>query len=219
MVSCTRREWPCLSTNPSPPHDFFLCALCKFDDNADFWVLILNSRFYLFGLRETTTASKIELQLVLLFHIAVIAAVALLAVGASGLSSTKDQADPTKLNNDWHLAAGGAVILLLMIVVLFGAAVFTYLSEKKPQQPQQHLAQRLVVAVVVACPLLLIRVAGSTAYFLGKNANMNPISGTWGVRIGLYLVPEVLAALALLVGGLVARNVRRKEKRKYPHKA
>lgn len=44
-------------------------------------------------------------------------------------------------------------------------------------------------------------------FFFSKDMAMSPVSGTWGFRIGLYLVPEVMAACALLAGGLVGRNV------------
>lgn len=143
---------------------------------------------------------------VLMFHTAVIVAVALLATGASGLQSAKTQADPTKLNRDWHLAGVGGIILMSAITLVFLGAVYAYICYK-PYNTQQRLAQRLVVAVAVACPLIVIRIVGSTVFYFSKNLDMNPVSGTWGFRVGLYLIPEVLAACALLAGGLVARNV------------
>lgn len=139
----------------------------------------------------------------------VMAAVVILAIGASGLSKPEDLADPAKLNRDWHMAGAGALVLVAAIVLLFAGAVFTFLGKKPaPGAQQQRLAQKLAVAVGLACPLLFVRIVGSAAFYFTKNAGMSPVSGTWGFRVGLYLVPEVLAAVTLLAGGLVARNVR-----------
>lgn len=142
-------------------------------------------------------------------------AVALLAVGASGLSNRADQADPIKLARDWHLAGGGCIILLLMIVAAGVVAFWTFFSSSSSASSQRRgrnvtaAAQKLILAVAVAAPVLCIRVIGSAAFYFGKNLDMNPVSGTMGFRVGLYLIPEVIAALVLLVGGIVSRNVKR----------
>lgn len=169
-----------------------------------------------------------EVILILIFHVVVASAIALLAIGASGLSSAKDQADPTKLHSDLHLAGGGALILIAVIAVLFAGAVSSYRgssssrsssnNNNKYRQQQQRvvplLGRRLVVAVGLACPFLLVRVAGSAAYFFGGgDPDLSPVAGTWGCRVGLYLVPEVVAAVTLLAGGLAARDVSRREQR------
>lgn len=184
---------------------------------ADYCNSLFHSRFHLLSLRNNPEKNKRDLVFVLLFHTVVAAAIALSATGASGLQSTKDQADPTKLNTDWHLAGIGGVILISAITLVFLGAVYTYLcyrpSSSKDnnttpqQQQQQRLAQTLVVAVILACPLVAIRMIGSAAFYFSENLDMSPLSGTWGFRVGLYLVPELLAACALLAGGLVARNV------------
>lgn len=167
---------------------------------------VFHSRFHLLSLRSHSEKNKIDLIYVLLFHAVVAAAVALLAAGASGLQSPDTQSNPTKLNTDWLLAGVGGLLLLSTVLLVFLGAVYTYLCYK-PETTQQSRAQRLVVAVAVACPLLAIRIIGSTVYFFSKNLEMSPVSGTWWFRAGLYLVPEVLAACALLAGGLVGRNV------------
>lgn len=53
----------------------------------------------------------------------------------------------------------------------------------------------------------MIRVVGAVAYFFGQRREMNPSTGTLGFRVGLYLAPELLAAVVLLAGGLAARDV------------
>lgn len=143
-----------------------------------------------------------------------VAAIALLASGASHLSNPKDQADPTKLNKDWHMAGGGGLVLLLALTVLAVMAVISYLSKPAggaSSSSSTRLAKKLVAGVIVACPLLAVRVVGVVVYFFGKNMEMNPTTGTWGFRIGLYLVPEVLSAVSLLVGGLVSRDLSREK--------
>lgn len=161
---------------------------------------------------------------------AVASAIALLAIGASGLSSAKDQADATRLNRDLRLAGGGALILIAVIALLLAGAISSYRvgggsgsvsgsnsttsSKHRPQQQKAALllGRRLVIAVGLACPLLLVRVAGSAAYFLGgASPGLSPVAGSWGCRVGLYLVPEVLSAVTLLAGGLAARDVSRCE--------
>lgn len=73
---------------------------------------------------------------------------------------------------------------------------------------QQRLALWLVLAVVLACLLLVVRVVGAVVFYFTRDLSMSPVSGTWGFRVGLGLVPEVLAACVLLAGGLATRNVR-----------
>lgn len=172
-----------------------------------------HSRYHLLSLRSHPEKNKIDLIYVILFHAVVAAAVALLAAGASGLQSKETQNNPTKLNTDWLIAGVGGVLLLSTVLLVFLGAVYTYLCYK-PETTQQRLAQHLVVAVAVACPLLAIRIIGSTVFFFSKSMEMSPVSGTWGFRVGLYLIPEVLAACALLAGGLVGRNVVNVEDRK-----
>lgn len=172
---------------------------------TDLWPLLYR-RYYLLSLRRHPEKKKSDIIFVILFHAVVAAAIGLLVAGALGLQSAASP-DPTKLNTDWHLAGVGGLILLSAITLVFLGATYTYLCHK-PSSTQQHLSQRLVVAVAVACPLLAIRTVGSTAFYFSENLDMNPVSGTMGFRVGLYLVPEVLAACALLAGGLVARNVR-----------
>ncbi|KAJ4387665.1 hypothetical protein N0V93_008262 [Gnomoniopsis smithogilvyi] len=168
------------------------------------------ARFYLLSLHRYPDKRKVDIIFVLLFHLVVAGAIALLAAGASGLQSATNQADPTKLNTDWHLAGVGGLILVAVIALLFLGAVYAYICYK-PSNMQQHLAQRLVVAVAVACPLLAIRMIGSAAFYFSENLDMNPMTGTWGFKVGLYLIPEVLAACTLLAGGLVTRNIRERE--------
>ncbi|KAJ4409717.1 hypothetical protein N0V82_009406 [Gnomoniopsis sp. IMI 355080] len=164
------------------------------------------ARFHLLSLRSNAEKRKMDLVFVLLFHMIVVTAVALLAAGASGLQSKKDEANPTKLNTDWHLAGVGGLMLISAITLVFLGAVYAYLCYK-PDNNTQRLAQRLVVAVAVACPLIAVRMVGSTVFYFSKNLDMSPVNGSWGFRVGLYLIPEVLAACTLLAGGLVGRNV------------
>lgn len=171
---------------------------------------LFHSRFHLLSLRNHPEKNKVDLIYVLLFHAVVAAAIALLAAGASGLQSPDTQTNPTKLNTDWLIAGVGGLLLLSTVLLVFLGAIYTYLCYK-PETRQQRLAQHLVVAVAVACPLLATRVIGSTVFFFRKNMEMSPVSGTWGFRVGLYLVPEVLAACAVLAGGLAGRNVRKEE--------
>lgn len=175
----------------------------------------MNSRFYLLPQQSTASSSeakKLETIFVLFFHVFVMSAIALLAVGASGLSKPADQADPVKLARDWHLAGGGCIILLLMITAAGVVAFWTFFSSTSSSQRGRNVtaaAQKLALAVAVAAPVLCIRVIGSAAFYFGKKLDMNPVSGTMGFRVGLYLIPEVIAAIVLLVGGIMSRNVRK----------
>lgn len=59
-----------------------------------------------------------------------------------------------------------------------------------------------------ACVLLAVRVVATVVFYFGERIDMNPVNGSMAVRVGLYLVPEVLAACVLLGGGVAARNVK-----------
>ncbi|CAN8104782.1 unnamed protein product [Discula destructiva] len=165
------------------------------------------ARYYLLSLQHNAEKHKLDRSFILMFHLAVGVAIALLAAGASNLQKPSTRADPEKLAKAWRMAGVGALILFAALALVFLGAVYTFLCHRTPVATQQQLAQRLVLAVGVASPLLAVRVVGSAAYYFGKNADMNPVTGVWGIRIGLYLVPEVLAACVLLVGGLLSRNV------------
>lgn len=144
-------------------------------------------------------------MILIIFHIIVATAIALTAVGASNLSAAVSKPTaPAQLNNDWNLAGAGATMLLLSVVAVVISAVLTLRSGDKRSGGRQ-----LVKAVLVACPLLIVRMTGSVSFFFGQRLDMSPATGALGFRVGLYLVPEVLAVLALIVGGLLTRNIAR----------
>ncbi|KAF3763070.1 hypothetical protein M406DRAFT_73723 [Cryphonectria parasitica EP155] len=188
--------------------------------------ILHEARFYLLSLHDAPEARKIENIIVLFFHITVVTAVALIATGASGLSSAAARADPTKLAKDWKLAGAGGVILLLTVAAVAAGAIFTILttssgttgSGRQQQQQQQQQARRLALAIAVAAPVLSVRLIGTVVYYFGKNTDMNPVTGLLGVKVGLYLVPEVITAVLVLAGGLASRSVKVRAAEGEPYK-
>lgn len=163
------------------------------------------SRYYLLSLHHNADKRKTDHIYLLLLHLTLAAAIALLAAGASSLQTASSAA---ALTTAWDLAGVGALLLLAALALVFLGAVYTLLCHK-PVSQQQCLARRIVGAVAVAAPVLAVRVVGAAVADWGRRVDLNPVTGGLGFKVGLDLVPEVLAAVVLLVGGLAARNVAR----------
>ncbi len=65
----------------------------------------------------------------------------------------------------------------------------------------------MLYAVLFTLPFAGIRILEATVAILAPSKNLSLSYAVIGLKVGLSFVPELIAALALLAGGLITRNV------------
>ncbi len=164
---------------------------------------------------------KLEHLTILTYHVFIVTAVALVAVGASNASDS--HATASAHAQAMTLSKVGVVLLFLGWLILAAQAVLSTMqrhkqpssstqssrSDGRDPRSQHDDGTCLLIAVLLAQPFLLVRVASSLAYFVSGNPTINPSTSPLGARIGLYFLMELLAVLILLAAGIVTRNVQR----------
>ncbi|KAK6001685.1 hypothetical protein QM012_002175 [Aureobasidium pullulans] len=143
---------------------------------------------------------KLEWIVVLVVHMIVGAGVALTAVGISGISSTNSSA------NDMTFIKAGVALLTFSWVFILILAVFT--------MTLAAYRHTLLFCTVFAVPWIGVRVIYTLVAFTTQRISLNPITGTLAVRVVLGLVPELIATLSFLAGGLLDPPQSRRQK--YP---
>lgn len=98
-------------------------------------------------------------------------------------------------------------MLLILIVWTFVRAFWSYISHAPVCSKQQVDAEGLCLTVALASPFFAIRVLASLIYFFSQNPILGPVGGSVGFRVGMYLIPEILGSVALIVGGWKARYI------------
>ncbi|CZR51469.1 uncharacterized protein PAC_01345 [Phialocephala subalpina] len=156
--------------------------------------------------RNPSLARKVELILVLLYHIFVTTGLALLASGSSAFSSSTN--NPNK--SDENLLKVGIVILLLSWVMVYVWGLFSLLpSQGRRDAPAYSLGTKLLYATLFALPFVGMRMMYSTISILAPSKNLSPVNAALGLRLGLSFIPELIAVIGFVVVGILTRNVRR----------
>ncbi|KUI72336.1 hypothetical protein VM1G_07997 [Cytospora mali] len=110
-------------------------------------------------------------------------------------------------------AGAGAMVLVLSTVLVCAVALLGYDDLRRPEghplrpQRRERLGRRLVLADAVAGVFLAVRIGGGLHWFFGRGPEANPVTGRLALRLALGTLPEVLAVLALVVGGVVTWNI------------
>ncbi|KAI1409209.1 hypothetical protein F5Y13DRAFT_182113 [Hypoxylon sp. FL1857] len=146
------------------------------------------------------------------FHLLVTTAIALVAAGASKLNDTSLPPDQTKRSS--NLVKVGMVMLLLGWITLALATLVTGIGaiQHTSTRMSTKLAdnsggKKLALAVAFSIPFLGIRIMERLIYFFTNNPDLNPLTGSLGLRVGLEVIEELIVTLSLLVAGIVTRNV------------
>ncbi|ROW02466.1 hypothetical protein VMCG_06149 [Cytospora schulzeri] len=125
-------------------------------------------------------------------------------------------------------AGAGAMVLMLSIILICAVAVLGYYDllrrwpavdgDSDPQHlpprtradyRRERLGKRLILAAAVAGLCLAVRVGAGLHWFFGRGPEANPVTGRLAWRLGLSTLPELLAAVALVVGGVVTWDIAR----------
>jgi presenilin-like A22 family membrane protease len=129
----------------------------------------------------------------LAYHIAVMAAIAIYATGQSQASK------PAQHSSGQPMAEAG--ILLLLILSLIMDAAFVTLIIKGGTQP----LKALLLAIVISLLLLKVRLIYQTiAVFLNYEQKFNPVTGSIALRAIFQFLPGAFILLALVTGGVVS---------------
>ncbi|KAK9426732.1 hypothetical protein SUNI508_00259 [Seiridium unicorne] len=150
----------------------------------------------------------IDIIWVVALHMLISTAVALTAVGASGMS----QPDTTeeKRDNDKKLVTVGMVLLLLSWIYISLVAIASFIVRPRTScggPRDQKQGKCLLYAVMLAIPCLGIRIITSLVYFASQNPALNPVTGEIGYKVGLGFIEELIISIAFVVAGVATRNI------------
>jgi hypothetical protein len=172
---------------------------------------------YFADARRKGTQGKTEKLFIRIFHVIIIILCTLglsCLVIAGGVAGYLDS--PPK-NNHWTrtLSKVGCVVQLftwigqyIYIVLLWWFIMFRAFASLSNAIKGLNLRWGISL-LVVAGVFTVVRVAGTTVYYvkdIEDGGKYNPVTGTFGFRAGLLLVPSLLAAILLLVAGWMTRN-------------
>ena len=131
--------------------------------------------------------------MIILYHIAAVAAIGIYATGMSNASNPSTQA------SGQTMAEAG--ILLLLILLLIQVAVFIILICTSATQ----LLRPLLFAIVLSLLLLKIRLIYQVvAVFLDNQPRYSPINGSIALRVIFQFLPGAFILLALVTGGVMS---------------
>ncbi|KAI0380483.1 hypothetical protein F5Y04DRAFT_99237 [Hypomontagnella monticulosa] len=149
-----------------------------------------------------------DLAYLIIFHLLVTTAIAIIASGASDLSKTT--LSPDQINRDNALVKAGIVMLFVgwISLAILTIMTFRHISTRTSGKLADNGAgKKLLLAVAVSIPFLGIRVLERLVYYFTQNPLLDPISGSFGLRVGLEVVEEIIVTLLLVVAGVLTRNI------------
>jgi len=171
--------------------------------------ILHESRHYLKSIPSSPTPPT-EWIAVLLIHFLVATGIGMAASGSSALSSPNPSSSSLLI-----LKIGICTLELVWVLIVLGT-FFTLLSiqtrnirNRESASPAHRNGHLLLYGIIFSLPFSGIRILYSLISTLTGEASLNPITGELGVRIGLSLVPEIVAVLVLITAGFVTRNAKR----------
>lgn len=150
----------------------------------------------------------LDVPVLVLFHLVVTTAIALVAAGASKMDDTT--LPPDQLKRSGALVKAGMVMLLLswLSLAIFTVATFQHFFTRESRKLTGNRgAKKLLLAVTISMPFLGIRVLERLIYFFTRNQELNPVTGSLGLRVGLEVIEEIIVTLSLVISGVMTRNV------------
>lgn len=135
---------------------------------------------------------------VLVYHLVVVGAIAIYAVGASNASDPAS--DAADIESGRTLSKVGVILLLLLWLALH--AVFAVAVNKlRPELP----CERLFWSIVVSLILLGVRLVFATvATFNDRLGLFDPVTGSIALKVVFEFLPGALVLPALVTGGVLS---------------
>ncbi|KAI0179863.1 hypothetical protein GGR52DRAFT_215953 [Hypoxylon sp. FL1284] len=150
-----------------------------------------------------------DVTYLVLFHLVVTTAIALVASGASKMSDATATRD--ELKSSEALVKAGMVTLLLcwLSLAFFTMQPFLYLLTPVTRKTAGDAgAKYLLLAVTISIPFLGIRVLERLVYYFTQNEQLNPVTGSLGLQVGLEVIEELIVTLSLIITGIMSRNLK-----------
>ncbi|KAI1653461.1 hypothetical protein F4813DRAFT_383245 [Daldinia decipiens] len=143
------------------------------------------------------------------FHILVTTAIALVASGAANVND--DTLPPDQIKRSLALMKGGMILLLLGWLSLAVVTLTTFrdsLTRESRKLAGSEAGKKLLLAVTIAIPFLGIRVLERVVYFFTQNQEINPATGSLGLRVSLEVIEEIIVTLLFVFTGIMTRNIK-----------
>ncbi|KAI1798689.1 hypothetical protein F4811DRAFT_167501 [Daldinia bambusicola] len=150
-----------------------------------------------------------DTQYLVLFHGLITIAIALVASGAAKLNNTS--LTPDQLKRSHNLVKGGMILLLLGWLSLALVTLATHgnsLAQRPRGLAKGGSGRTLLLAVAISIPFLGIRLLERTVYFFTQNQDLNPVTGSLGLRVGLEVIEEIIVTLVFVFIGILTRNIK-----------
>ncbi|KAL2828095.1 hypothetical protein BJY01DRAFT_261634 [Aspergillus pseudoustus] len=155
---------------------------------------------------------KLEYSFMAFFHVLVATGVAMVGVGAGGLVSDKPKdSDLSDVKIGMALLEAAWAILVLWALWTVGMGGGRAHKEAAPAAGNSREGSILLTATLLTLPLIEISVIYTLVAEFTQRAGLNPSTGTLAVRVVLGFLPELIAALILLVAGIRTKDANRRE--------
>jgi hypothetical protein len=147
----------------------------------------------------------------MVLHLLTTIGIALSAYGGAHLG----QPESAKNNHakDNTIRKVGSLSLFLTAMLLIAYAFSTYRRLKAlPSSLLNHNAIHLLYFAMLALPFTVIRATYGIVYSFDHSSTVNPVTGVFAVKLVLIFLVQLLAVLALVIGGVMTRNIRAEDK-------
>ncbi|KAI4863015.1 hypothetical protein F4820DRAFT_428415 [Hypoxylon rubiginosum] len=151
------------------------------------------------SIRESATAFVTERRLRLV-HILVAVGLVLAAIGGSNSSSSLREGG-TYTVSGLTQAGIGLLIAAYILLVLTTIIVATQVSYVRPGE------KRLLLAVGLSLPFILVRLAYSAESAYGHNSSFNQISGNPNIQLGMAVIMEMIVVAICEGVGITLRKL------------
>jgi len=130
------------------------------------------------------------------------------ALIAAGLAAFKP--GPDVKASSLTLAKAGVAVLIVAWVSISLWGVYLLLPRLREKAAAGYRdGTKLLYVALLSLPFTGIRIMTGAVYIFTRSADLNPVTGTLGFRVGLDLIPELITILAFVFVGIATRNVAR----------
>ncbi|KAJ5776500.1 uncharacterized protein N7511_001511 [Penicillium nucicola] len=146
---------------------------------------------------------KLEWALALLYHIFVVGGVALTAAGSAKLQKHQQPVETAD-----GIVKAGIAILTICWAALVGGIVFSFITPARTSAVGRA-GTTLLTTLAFALVWIGIRVFYSLVYLCTQKQYLNPTTGSLAIRLILGFLAELIAAISLIVAGVVTQDASR----------
>ncbi|PVH85002.1 hypothetical protein DL98DRAFT_584059 [Cadophora sp. DSE1049] len=163
--------------------------------------ILHEARYY----RTPKFSNKIEWLLVIVIHLIITSGLALVASGASSFGAKEE-----KNKHDEIFVKIGIMVLVVGWVLVCVWTLISFLpSQYNRDAPIFINGSKLLCAVLFSLPFVCVRLIYSVVSIFSPSKDLNPVSGSLGLRIGLSFLMELITVIGFTLVGLATHGIRR----------